>query len=296
MITVFTPTYNRAYIISNLYYSLKNQTDKDFEWLVVDDGSSDNTEELFSQWLNDNNEFTIRYYKKENGGKHRAVNYGLDLAYGEYFFVVDSDDYLTNDAVEKLNIWMNEIKDSDLIMGVVANRGYSSTETVNHFFKEEFLDMPLLECNYYQQEGEFVLNGERALCFKTEFHRKYKYPEFDNEKFVTEAIAWNRMSADGYLMRFYNDIIWIFEYLEDGYTKSGNSLYLNNPHGYGLWFKEIDKFRNNGLVKRLKTYYWFTCELKDTYDDKLIAECIDIPVIMVKSLKFIHTIISLIRK
>ena len=67
---------------------------------------------------------------------------------------------------------MNEIKDSDLIMGVVANRGYSSTETVNHFFKEEFLDMPLLECNYYQQEGEFVLNGERALCFKTEFHRK----------------------------------------------------------------------------------------------------------------------------
>lgn len=296
MLTVFTPTFNRAYIISNLYQSLKNQTDKNFEWLVVDDGSTDNTEELFNQWVIENNNFSVRYFKKENGGKHRAVNMGLDLAQGEYFFVVDSDDTLTIDAVEKLNVWMDEIENNKKIMGIVANRGYSPTKTINNFFKEKYLDMPLLECNYYQEDGKFVLNGERALCFKTDFHRKYKYPEFENEKFVTEAIAWNRMSADGYLMRFYNDIIWIFEYLEDGYTKSGNSLYLNNPHGYGLWFKEIDKFRHHNIIQRMKTYYWFTCELQDKYDDKLIAECIEIPVILVKSLKLIHKLISIIRK
>ena len=296
MLTVFTPTFNRAYIISNLYQSLKNQTDKNFEWLVVDDGSTDNTEELFNQWVIENNNFTVRYFKKENGGKHRAVNMGLDLAQGDYFFVVDSDDTLTIDAVEKLNVWMDEIKNNKKIMGIVANRGYSPTKTINNYFKEKYLDMPLLECNYYQEDGKFVLNGERALCFKTDFHRKYKYPEFENEKFVTEAIAWNRMSADGYLMRFYNDIIWIFEYLEDGYTKSGNTLYLNNPHGYGLWFKEIDKFRHHNIIQRMKTYYWFTCELQDKYDDNIIAECIDIPVILVKSLKLIHKIISLIRK
>ena len=296
MLTIFTPTYNRAYIIHNLYNSLKKQSNMDFEWLVIDDGSTDNTEELFTQWKKEDNNFIIRYYKKENGGKHRAVNFGLDLAEGKYFFVVDSDDYITDDAVEKLISWMDEIENSDKIMGIVANRGYSPTETINNYFKENYLDLPLLECNYYKQDGKYVLNGERALCFKTNFHRKYKYPEFENEKFVTEAVAWNRMSNDGYLMRFYNDIIWVFEYLEDGYTKSGNQLYLNNPHGYGLWFKELDKFRNQNIINRLKTYYWFTCELKDKYDDKLIAECIDIPIILVKSLKLIHKLISIIRK
>ena len=100
-ITVFTPTYNRAYIISNLYESLKTQTFTDFEWLVVDDGSNDNTEALFENWINEDNFFSIRYVKTPNGGKHRAINKGLELAEGELFFTMDSDDTLTNDALLK---------------------------------------------------------------------------------------------------------------------------------------------------------------------------------------------------
>ncbi|MBQ7385547.1 MAG: glycosyltransferase family 2 protein [Ruminococcus sp.] len=79
-ITVFTPTYNRAYIISNLYNSIKKQTFKNFEWLVVDDGSTDNTEDLFKKWQHEDNDFVIRYYKTVNGGKHRAINRALNLA------------------------------------------------------------------------------------------------------------------------------------------------------------------------------------------------------------------------
>ena len=96
-ITVFTPTYNRAYIINRLYESLQRQEIHNFEWLVVDDGSVDETEELFRTWMNNESKFPIRYYKKKNGGKCRAINFALDLAKGKLFFVVDSDDYLTED-------------------------------------------------------------------------------------------------------------------------------------------------------------------------------------------------------
>ena len=104
-ITVFTPTYNRAYILENLYRSLQRQSFTDFEWLVVDDGSSDGTKALFERWQQEDNPFPIRYCYKENGGKCRAINYGLKLAQGELFFTVDSDDYLTDDALEKVAIW-----------------------------------------------------------------------------------------------------------------------------------------------------------------------------------------------
>ena len=104
-ITVFNPTYNRAYIIETLYRSLQRQTYRDFEWLVVDDGSADNTKELFETWQQEDNFFPIRYVKQENGGKCRAINHGLELADGELFFTVDSDDYLTDDALEKVAAW-----------------------------------------------------------------------------------------------------------------------------------------------------------------------------------------------
>ena len=90
MITVFTPTYNRAHLLSNLYQSLLQQKAEDFEWLVVDDGSTDGTEELVNQWIEEA-AFTIRYFKKENGGKHTAINKGVQLAEGDLFFIIDKN-------------------------------------------------------------------------------------------------------------------------------------------------------------------------------------------------------------
>ena len=108
-ITVFTPTYNRAYIINQLYESLRRQSIYNFEWLVVDDGSVDETEELFARWTKEEGKFPIRYYKKDNGGKCRAINFALDFAKGRLFFIVDSDDYLTDDALEKIITWEKEL-------------------------------------------------------------------------------------------------------------------------------------------------------------------------------------------
>ena len=126
-ITVFTPTYNRGYIIENLYHSLQQQTFKNFEWIVVDDGSTDNTEEKIRCFQKENNFFPIRYLKTENGGKHRAINKGVSLANGSLFFIVDSDDYLTKTALEKIDIMEGTIpKDLKVnFAGVCGQRGYT---------------------------------------------------------------------------------------------------------------------------------------------------------------------------
>lgn len=295
-ITVFTSTYNRAYIIENLYQSLKRQSFTDFEWLVIDDGSLDNTQMLFNKWIAEENAFSIRYFKQENGGKCRAINRGLDLAMGELFFTVDSDDYLTDDALEKVANWFAAINPEGLVQGVVANRGYSAKNTENNLFTEEFLDKSLLDIYSYQMGEKKIFNGERAFIFFTDFHKQYKYPEFDGENFMTEAVAWNRMAHDGYLMRFYNDIIWVYEYKEDGLTKAGSSVFLNNPRGYGLWLREKAEFERIRFKDRLQMYYTFTCDLSDRLTNQEIAQCIGTNQLLIASCKAIHRLKHNIRK
>ena len=121
MITVFTPTFNRAYCLSSLYKSLCKQVNKNFEWLIVDDGSTDNTELLIKSFMNES-EINITYFKQENGGKHRAINKGVSLAKGELFFIVDSDDYLSDNALERVIFHYSNIKDNPLFAGVSGMR------------------------------------------------------------------------------------------------------------------------------------------------------------------------------
>lgn len=283
-LTVFTPTYNRAYIIENLYRSLQRQTCHDFEWLVVDDGSSDNTKELFDAWQKEENPFPIRYYYKENGGKHRAINRGLELAEGELFFTVDSDDYLTDDAVEKVLQWESELPREEKFCGFAGNIGTAPDTTSNHCFAGGYFEGTALD-----RYGS--VNGERAMVFYTEIHRKYLYPEFEGERFLTEAVTWNRMAHDGYKVRFYNDIIWVYEYKEDGLTKAGSRLFLNNPRGYGLWLREKSEFVNDNWKKKFRMYYTFTCDLSAMYSNRQIAEYIGAPTLLIAAINVAHKLI-----
>ena len=258
-ITIFTPTYNRAYILGNLYHSIQRQTFRDFEWLIIDDGSSDNTEKLIREWIKDDNDFLIRYYKVNNGGKCRAINKGLDLAHGELFFVMDSDDYLTDDALERINYWESTIHNKPMYMGVAGNCGTSKTDSPNRTLTEAFRD-----CSAFHRYPEYtrdVIDGERAGVWYTEVHRKYKYPEFENENFMTEAVAWNRMANDGYKVRVFDEIIWIYDYRNDGLTKAGDSLFVKNPRGTGLFFREKAEFMHYSFFDRMKMWYSFYCEM-----------------------------------
>lgn len=288
-ITVFTPTYNRAYIITKLYNSLKRQSFTDFEWLVVDDGSTDNTAFLFADWSMEETKFPIRYYKKENGGKCRAINYALDLAQGELFFTVDSDDYLTDDALEKVNFWESQLPNKSEYCGVAGNLGTSPNETPNTPFEGEFFEGNLLD--RYKN-----VDGERAIVFYTDLHRRYKYPEFPGERFMTEAVVYNRIAYDGYKMRFYNDIIWVYEYISDGLTRSGNALFLNNPKGYGLWLKEKAIFEKVSWIDFAKICYTYTCELSTLYNPHYIAKCIDEPTAYIILLQLLRKVVHIIKR
>lgn len=288
-ITVFTPTYNRAYIIEALYRSLQRQSYLDFEWLVVDDGSSDGTEALFETWSREDNPFPIRYLKQENGGKCRAINRGLEQAKGELFFTVDSDDYLTDDALEKVASWERELPKDGSYCGFAGNLGTAPDVTPNPPLPGAFFDG-----NAFDRYG--IVEGERASIFYTEIHRRYLYPEFPGENFMTEAVTWNRMAHDGYKMRFYNDIIWIYEFKEDGLTRSGYSLFLNNPQGTGLFFREKAKFFHYPPKTMLGMWYGFTCDAMDRCTNAQIAEYIGMPRWLVAPMKGLHYLIQFVRK
>lgn len=288
-ITVFTPTYNRAYILENLYRSLQRQRYTDFEWLIVDDGSQDGTDELVSRWQQDQNVFPIRYIRQENGGKCRAINRGLTLARGELFFTVDSDDYLTDDALEKAVRWERELPRDQKFCGVAGNLGTAPDTTPNTPVPGEYFDGTA-----FDRYGK--VDGERAMIFYTRIHRQYPYPEFPGEKFMTEAVAWNRMAGDGYKVRYFNDIIWIYEYKDDGLTRSGYRLFLENPQGTGLFFREKAKFFHYPPKTMLGMWYGFVCDAMDRCTDAQIARYIGMPRVLVAPMKWVHRLIQLTRK
>lgn len=288
-ITVFTPTYNRAYIIENLYRSLQRQTYTDFEWVVVDDGSADDTQALFGKWMQEENPFPIRYHKQENGGKCRAINRGLEMARGELFFTVDSDDYLTDDALEKVARWEAELPKDQKYCGFCGNLGTAADVTPNKPLPGSYFDG-----NAFDRYG--IVDGERASVFYTDIHRHYLYPEFPGEKFIIESVTWNRMAYDGYKMRFYDDIIWIYEYKEDGLTNAGYKLFFDNPQGTGLFFREKAKFFKYPPITMLGMWYGFVCDASQICTDNQVAEYIDMPRWLVGPMKGVHNLIQFVRK
>lgn len=210
MLTILTPAYNRGYTINLAYESLCRQTCMDFEWVVVDDGSTDNTEELMIRWQAQTTAFPITYVKQENGGKHRAVNRGVALAKGDYVLILDSDDYLTDDAVETIREWTEQIAELPGFAGVSGLKDGAK----NGDMKADFVDAKNTE------RRKYGLQGDKAEVYKTEMLRKYPFPEFEGEKFLRENAVWDAIALDGYKLRWYNRVIYKCEYLADGLTQT----------------------------------------------------------------------------
>lgn len=232
-ITIFTPTYNRKNLLCRLYQSLCSQEAMNYEWIIVDDGSSDGTEELVRGWSGASAApFEIRYYKQEHGGKHRALNKGFLLARGIYFFIVDSDDYLTADATKVIEKWGKTAEAQEGIAGVSGLRISDSGILGGRPVMPEHADY--VEASNFER-AKYNLWGDKAEVYKTSILRKYPFPEFDGEYFVTESVCWDAIAAAGYKLRWYDYPIYHCEYLEGGLTKSGaNSMegHAKNYRGY----------------------------------------------------------------
>lgn len=260
MLTIFTPTYNRADLLPKLYKSLISQTSYEFEWLIVDDDSTDNTETVINEIIRQQNPFSIRYYKKNHGGKHRAINYALDFAEGEYFFIVDSDDFLKDEAVELIAEWVLAISDNSKIAGVSGLRIFPNGELISG--QPNFKGENYIEASNFERE-KYNLGGDQAEIFKTSILKKIKFPEFEGEDFLEEAVVWNRLAELGYVMRWYPIPIYYCEYLETGLTKTRNRWrILNNFYGYAEHFRLLIHHGTRDEYKNSFFYFWWASNKK----------------------------------
>lgn len=239
IITVFTPTYNRANTLTRLYKSLCNQTNKEFEWLIINDGSTDETDSLIQTIIiNHNDEFKIRYYKQSNLGLNRTINRAIDLALGKLFCRLDSDDYATNDMIESINRNYCKIEhNSKLCALVFLSLKPDGSLNGTHPFIET------TQTNFNEYRDKYKATGDRSEVVKTEIYKKFKFPEIKNENFITESIVWNRM-AKNYDALYLNKAIYVKGDGEDTIT---SKIYLTNKRcskGVTLFYYEVMSNQN----------------------------------------------------
>lgn len=237
-ITVFTPAYNRGYIIHKCYESLKNQTYKNFEWIIYDDGSIDNTKEIIESFIEENI-LNIRYYYGENSGKHVAINRGVDLANGDLFFIVDSDDYLTDNSLELVkDAWDSiDLNEKDKYVGISGKRYLVNKENKNFNFKTQYYDADAIKFNLIDNNLQ-----DKAEVYVTKILKNYKFPEFNGENFMTEAVVWYKLAEDGYKIRWFDEYIYICEYLEDGLSANFFSKRINSIVGTCYSYNRLSSF------------------------------------------------------
>lgn len=232
-ITVCTPTYNRGSLLNNLYVSLKKQSFTSFEWLIIDDGSIDDTEKIIKDFIKDGL-INIKYIKKENGGKHTALNIGIDNAAGELFWIVDSDDYIVEGSLEYMWSEWTKIRDKRDFCGISGLRGYKDGRVVGNKSVGKYLDTDALSYRY-----KYRIEGDKSEIYKTDVLKRHKFPEFKGEKYVTEALVWNRIANQGLKLRYINKIIYICEYLEGGLTNTSDKNIIDSWQGTTLYYKEM---------------------------------------------------------
>lgn len=244
LLTIFTPTYNRADLLQNLYNSLKTQTNLDFEWLIVDDGSRDNTKEIVNSFIEEKI-ININYQKQDNLGKHIAINTGVNLAKGKYFFIVDSDDLLVNKATEIIFNYIPKIDCKDDFCGLVFNRISPDKKTIGG---ENHIDN--LEASLYDLKFKYHLLSDKAEIFKTDILKQFPFPYFENEKFCPEALVVYRMSGN-FKILYINKGIYICEYLEGGLTSSITKIRMKSAKATTMYYEEHFR-RATNLPEKLK--------------------------------------------
>lgn len=244
-ITILTPTYNRASLLPRLFDSLLRQTNKDFEWIVVDDGSTDDTREVVANLKEKcGGAFPMGYVYKANGGKHMAINIGAERARGELLFIADSDDLLTDDALETVaNSW-HDISDDKSFAGIAGlDITMDTCEVIGSGLPQEHIDCNAIDIRYRHH-----VTGDMKEVFRTEVLREFPFPEFAGERFCPEQLVWFRM-ARRYRLRYINKPIYIADYQPDGITAGITRARMRNPSASMLTYAELTECPVPFLVK-----------------------------------------------
>ncbi|MCD9464075.1 hypothetical protein CJF25_13960 [Photobacterium phosphoreum] len=248
-ISIITPLYNRAHYLNVLAESINNQNIKclsKIEWIIIDDGSTDNVGEVIEDIKSKLN-FKLKYIRKDNGGKHTAVNMGIDVSNGKYITIVDSDDHLVENALDSLFSL------------------YNCDYEINAFIDEKS-HCPPFDKELYNLDDFIKLGGDRLIVIRTDIFRENKFPIYDDEKFVTESVVWNKVT-DKYNIHCFNKSIITGEYVEGGLTNNYKSLLKNNPKGVFSLLKtnlNLSNFKLN-ILKQTAFHFSAIFTIKNIY-------------------------------
>lgn len=251
MITVFTPTYNRGNLLNRLYQSLCRQNYKEFEWIIVDDGSLDDTSSIVNiiQDKHPYGDFSILYYKKENGGKHTAVNTGVQKAHGDLFFIADSDDILPPNALQIVaEVWEqtkydNTIGgicgfDGDINDGSIIGTGFPKEVHLLNIELSNHINIGYIDATTRDVRFKLKVDGDMKEVFRTSVLREFPFPEINGERFCPEVLVWNRI-ASKYKLRHIDKIIYLVEYQQDGITSAITRSRMNSPIASTMTYAEV---------------------------------------------------------
>ena len=248
-LSVITPTYNRGHLLQRCYNSLCAQTDMDFEWIIIDDGSTDNTEPLvrgFSETT-----FPFTYVKKENGGKHTALNASHSHIHGDYVLILDSDDHLACNAIQLIRQAWTSYADRTDIGIVTFLKGACETEP------NCTASTPNVPVDILRYKRTIIHSSDCCEVIRADLFRKYPFPVFQGERFIAECALWNRVALTHKCV-YINKVIYICEYLEGGLTDSGRAMRIRNPRG-GMFTSQLRMSPNNFFSQRIKYGLLYCC-------------------------------------
>ncbi|PEL07038.1 glycosyltransferase family 2 protein [Bacillus sp. AFS017336] len=231
-LTVFTPTYNRAYCLHNCYESLKNQSNKEFIWLIIDDGSSDKTKEIVEGWI-DENKIEIMYHWQENQGMHGAHNTAYQLINTELNVCIDSDDYMPLNAVEKIIAFWDQYG-NDKVSGIIGLDAYTDGEIIGTKLPNG------KQSRLFDLYNKYGVTGDKKLVYRTELTKGFPYPLFKDERYVGLAYKYHMLDRQ-YELLLMNEVLCYVEYLADGSSLNMLSQYIKNPKGFAFYRKEMMK-------------------------------------------------------
>jgi len=255
LFSVFTPTFNRRHTLKHVYESLVAQTLKDFEWLIIDDGSKDGTNTLVKTWIT-NSPFPIRYFWVENGGKHRAYNIAVRSARGHLFLALDSDDTCVPETLERFSDYWHSIPEAQRssFSGVTVHCMDQNARIIGKAFPKAVLDTNLI--HLLNSSG---IKGEKWGIHRTEILKNFPFPEFQGEKFIPEGIVWNRI-AGRYKLRFVNDALRVYHRSHEGLDRNSLRIRSSSPQGARLYYAELCQFPIKWplLVKSVVNYIRFS--------------------------------------
>ena len=250
LLSIVTPTYNRAALLQRCFSSVLSQTDRRFEWIIVDDGSTDSTPEAVKEIRKQAPELEILYLRKEHGGKHTAMNAAHPLIHGDYVLVLDDDDRLVPTAVEEIHCaWAQH--DAPDIGIVIFLEGYSEQEPFALGKKEH------VPYDMYREHTRKIHSRDCCDIYRAKAFLAYPFPVFPGECFLSETVLWNQM-APKYKIVYINRVIYLAEYLEGGLTNAGRRMRIRVPRG-GMYAANQLMDRRYPMKLRLKNGLLCNC-------------------------------------